>query len=249
MLRVFCLFVLGIASIHSVHAAEPVDLTGFGWSVELPFESSVVNRQAAADRERVYGHANAMIPELRIENSATIRTLRDVGKTILDLDWAWAQHTDKADILTIVLRETEVKSVLVQIHADTGKVTISTREFLTQKDGEKVEEVEKVTDVASGTIAYRDGDKNAIDVDHWQKVRVTDTNGAIAVFMMPADGQPVSAQPGYNPKKPVVQTKIDVKAFPKGKIAITNKPVGRPEIAAGQRYESFVRNVIMASRK
>ncbi len=250
MFRVLCAAVIvGVASIHSVYAAEAVNLAGFGWSTELPHESSVVQPQAAQDREKVYGHVNAMIPELKIENSGVIRTLRDVNKATLDLDWAWAQHTAEADILTIVLRETDGKSVLVQIYADTGKCVISTKERQTVQEGDEAKEVEKITELATGTIAYRDGDKYAVDTDHWQKVRVQDANGMISVFMMPADGEPVSKGHGYNPKKPVTQTKIDVKNFPKGKIAITNRPISRPELVAGARYESFVRNVTMASTR
>lgn len=212
-------------------------LAKHGWDMEIPYPSSLIEYREAADRAGVHGPAYMYIPELRLENAARIQTQKDFGNVELLLGWTWAAHHQvETDYLEVHLRETDETCLVVQLHPDTGKCVIG---FI---------EEGVMTELKSEVIAYREGTRNKLDPDRWTTVGIRDMNGVISVYVAPSDRRPEQPEPGYNPKRPVVQTKYDKSKFTRGKVVITNRQVGRPELVSGVRVETFVRDIQLARK-
>ncbi len=209
-----------------------------GWEMEIPFHSSLIEYREAADRAQVHGPTSMRIPELRMENAALIRTEKDFGNVELLLEWTWAAHHDKeTDHLEVRLREKDEQCIIIRLYPDTGKCTIFAKEG------------EVVTELASNEISYRDGNRHRLDPDKWTIVGIRDMNGVISVYIAASDGKPEYFDKGYNPKRPVVQAKYDKTKFTKGKVVVTDRQIGRPEVVAGMRVETFVRSIDLVARK
>jgi hypothetical protein len=211
MLRLISLFVV-VLSVVPVCAEEFMDdfktLSSERWTVDFPSP---------------YGLAEVRTEELRLQSGALIRTKKDYGPANVYLNWAWADHagtTEGADALTVILRDSGEKKMHVAVHAGTGKCTV------TSVQGGKEREL------ATGTLPTRDNNLYAIDVNHWQRIRIVDVGDSIKMYVYPLDADDP-------PAEPVVTAEYDAKNFPPGKIGVTN----RRQEPDGPTQESFVSRI------